>query len=99
VCIVHKRVSLIERIQVEVFWVVMPCTVVVVYQHFRGLCFTLKMETVWTSEMLVYYHHTTQYHIPEDLDLNHHCHEILKVCSRGHLLHGRKTINSECFAE
>jgi len=25
-------------IQIEVFWVVMPCSVVVGYQNFRGLC-------------------------------------------------------------
>jgi len=36
-------------LQVEAFWVVMPCSVVVRYQHFRGH-FTLKMEAAWTSE-------------------------------------------------
>jgi len=25
-------------IQVEVFWVVMPCSIAVGYQHFRGPC-------------------------------------------------------------
>jgi len=27
-----------KKIQVEVSWVVMPCSIVVGYQHFRGLC-------------------------------------------------------------
>jgi hypothetical protein len=41
--------------QVEVFWIVTPCSVVVGYQRFRGSCclhlhFTPKMEAAWTSE-------------------------------------------------
>jgi hypothetical protein len=51
---------------VEVFWVVTPCSVVVGYQHFRGPC-CLKLEgevkAGWASEMLVSYHNN------EDLDL------------------------------
>jgi len=40
------------RFQGEIFWVVMPCSAVVVYQCFRGPCclhFTLKKEAAWTS--------------------------------------------------
>jgi len=49
--------------QVEVFWVVTPCSEMVGYQRF-----TLKMESVWDSETSVSYN-TTRRHNPEDLDL------------------------------
>jgi len=43
------------KIQVEVFWVVTPCSVVVGYQRFGGLSclhlhFTLKMEAARPAE-------------------------------------------------
>jgi hypothetical protein len=35
---------------------------------------------IWrASETLVFYHNTTQHHNTEELDLNHHCHESLKL--------------------
>jgi hypothetical protein len=37
---------------------------------------TLKREAARSSEMMVSYH-DTQHHKPEDLNLNHHCHEKL----------------------
>jgi hypothetical protein len=49
------------NIQVEVFWVVMPCSVVVGHQRFGGMCCLhlhgeMKMEAAaWTSETLVSY--------------------------------------------
>jgi len=57
--------------QVEVFWVISPCSTVVRYQQFRGLCWLHlqdDMEVAWTSETLSY-HNTTRRHNLEDLDL------------------------------
>jgi hypothetical protein len=54
------------KIQVEVFWAVMPCSVVVGYQRFTGPI--LKEEAAWTFEMLAFYHNTTWRHNPEDID-------------------------------
>jgi len=61
--------------QVEVFWVVTPCSVVVGYHRFGGPCCChlqggVKMAAVCSSETLVPYRNTTQRHNPEDLDVN-----------------------------
>jgi len=66
------RVFIAVKIQVKVFWVVMPCDVMVGYQCFRGHCchFNLKMEAAQTSENLVSCHNNTQCCNPEDLNLN-----------------------------
>jgi hypothetical protein len=62
--------------QVEVFWVVTPCSVVVGHHCLRGpCCLHLQPET------LVSYHSTTRHHNPEDLDLNRHRRDSLKICT------------------
>jgi hypothetical protein len=55
-----------------VFWVV-PCSVVVGYQHFRGLC-SLRLQ----GSALVSNHHTTQCNNPENHKFHLHCCENLK---------------------
>jgi hypothetical protein len=55
------------KIQVMGFWVVMPCSDLVKYQHFREPCclhFQVHFtpEIGWSSEALVSYHITTWYH-------------------------------------
>jgi len=51
---VRFEIFMMVQIQVEFFWVVMTCSVVVGYQHF-----TLQVQAAWSSEMLVSYYNTT----------------------------------------
>jgi hypothetical protein len=61
------EVFMTVKTQVKIFWVVTLCSVAIRYQHFRGLF--LKMEAVWSSEILVSYCNATQHQNPEDLDM------------------------------
>jgi hypothetical protein len=55
-----------------VFWVVAPCSLIEVYQHFRGPCclhhqaIAPMMEAARTSETFVNFYQTTRRYIPED---------------------------------
>jgi hypothetical protein len=57
--------------KMAVFWVVAPCSVVGVYQRFRGPCclIALMMEAARTSETLVNFYQTTRRYNPEDSHL------------------------------
>jgi hypothetical protein len=55
------------KIQVDVFWVVMPSSVAVGVPTFY---FTLTMEAAWASETLLSYHNTALGHNPEDIEMN-----------------------------
>jgi hypothetical protein len=62
--------------KMAVFWVVAPCSLVDVYQHFRGPCClhhqcdeALMMEAARASETLVNFYQTTRRYNPEDWHL------------------------------
>jgi hypothetical protein len=68
--------------KMAVFWVVAPCRLVEVYQHFRGPCclhhqgdewaislIALMMEAARTSETLVNFYQSTWRYNPEDSHL------------------------------
>jgi hypothetical protein len=60
--------------KVLVFYVVMPCIVVVGYQRFKGPCCLhlqgeVEVETAWTYEKLVSYNNITWRHNPADFEM------------------------------
>jgi hypothetical protein len=62
-----------------VFWVVVLCSLVEIYHHFRGeVIITLKMEAASTSETLVNFYLTAWCNNPEDSRLHTDCCENLK---------------------
>jgi hypothetical protein len=72
--------------KIAVFWVVALCSLVEVYQRFRGPCclhhqgdrIALMMAAARTSETLVNFYQTTQCYNPEDSNLHTHRRENLK---------------------
>jgi hypothetical protein len=52
--------------KMAVLWVVAPCSLVDVYQHFRGPCCLHHQGPVRTSETLVNFYQTTRRYNPED---------------------------------
>jgi hypothetical protein len=66
-----------NRVQIQVLWIVTPCSIVVGYKHFGELRYLhlqceVKMESAWSFETLVYQDDATRCHNPEDLDFNLH---------------------------
>jgi hypothetical protein len=69
---IKNKLSVITKM--AVFWVVAPCSLVEVYQRFRGPC-SMMMEAVSTSEMLETFYQTTRRYNPEDS----HLHSIILI--------------------
>jgi hypothetical protein len=62
------------------FWDLTQCNLVHRYQRFEGIscCSTLKMEAHDSFQKLILTYQTTPRHIPDDRNINIHCHENLK---------------------
>jgi len=56
------------KIQVEIFWVVTPCTVM----GYAASVFRMNMGAVWPSETLASWYITTSFHNSEERDFDHH---------------------------
>jgi hypothetical protein len=70
------------QLKMSVFWVVVPCSVVEVYRHFRGTCCIDQkgnmMVGASTSETLVNLYQAARRYNPEDSHLHSRCRENLK---------------------
>jgi hypothetical protein len=55
------------EIRIAVIWIMMPCSLVGGYQHFRRMFFLhlLKIGFICSPEVLVRTHNTTQHHNPD----------------------------------
>jgi hypothetical protein len=73
-----------KNTKIAVFWVVPSCSLVEVYQRFRGPCclyhHRLVMEAARTSETVINLHQTTRRYNPEDGRLHTRRRENLKSC-------------------
>jgi hypothetical protein len=72
--------------KMAVFWVVAPCSLVEIYQRFRGPCCLhhqgdRSYEAARTPETLVNFYQTSRRYIPEDSHLHTHRRENLKSYS------------------
>jgi hypothetical protein len=85
--IYHGHASLNDKqyTGMAVFWVIAPCSLVEVYQRFRGACCLhhqgdewMMMEAARTSETLVNVYQTTRCYSPEDSHLRTYRRENLK---------------------
>jgi hypothetical protein len=65
-----------HKLKMADFWFVAPCSLLEVYQNFRGVCCLHHqgdlqvMEAARTSETSVYFHQTTRRNNPEDSHLH-----------------------------
>jgi hypothetical protein len=71
--LVGFEVLMVVSTKMAVFWIVAPCSLVEVYQHFRGPCCLHRqgnLITARSSEILVNFYQTTLRYNPEDSLLN-----------------------------
>jgi hypothetical protein len=66
--------------KMAVFWVVAPCSLVEVYQRFRGPCCLHHQGEQGPLETLANFYQTTRLYNPEDRHLRNHRRENLKSC-------------------
>jgi hypothetical protein len=79
-------ISVLLNLLIVVLWVVVPCSLVGGYQHFRGNCplhlqstsSVLKMKVICPSKTLVTTYRTTRRPNPEDQNLHYHSFENLR---------------------
>jgi hypothetical protein len=78
-----SNLELNRRVKMAVFWVVASCSLVEIYQRFRGPCClhhhgALMLEAARSSEMTVNFYQTTWRYNPENSHLRTNRHENLK---------------------